>query len=59
MWKVHLCKECIKDLDEYYPYTVPRNELNITEVPQDECDNHNLDDYNERLQKRNAKEDAI
>ncbi len=58
MWKVHLCKECIKDLDEYYPYNVPREELVITEVSRDECDNTNLEHYNERLQERNAKEVA-
>lgn len=53
MYKVHLCAGCIKDLDEYYPYLVPREELDITEVPLEQCDNYNLDDYNERLAKRN------
>lgn len=55
MYKVCLCAGCIKDLDEYYPYLVPREELEITEVPLEECDNYgpNLIDYNERLEARN------
>lgn len=52
-YEVHLCKGCIADLDEHYPYLVPRNQLHIVEVPVDDCDNSNLDDYNERLKERN------
>ena len=52
-YKVHLCPGCIKDLDEYYPYLMPREQLEITEVSVEDCDNSNLDDYNERLSKRN------
>lgn len=52
-YEVHLCKGCIKDLDEYYPYLVPREDLEIVEVSVEECDNTNLDDYNERLTERN------
>ena len=53
-WKVRLCANCIKDLDDYYPYVVPRDQLDITEVPEAECDNSNLECYNERLSARNA-----
>lgn len=53
-WKVCLCANCIKDLDDYYPYVVPRDQLDITEVPEAECDNKLLDGYNERLSARNA-----
>ena len=53
-WKVCLCANCIKDLDDYYHYVVPRNQLDITEVPEAECDNKLLGDYNERLSLRNA-----
>lgn len=52
-YKVHLCTNCIKDLDEYYPYLMPREQLEITEVSFEDCDNNNIDDYNERLAKRN------
>lgn len=52
-YKVHLCPGCIKDLDEYYPYTMPRDQLEIIEVSVEDCDNNNLDNYNERLTKRN------
>lgn len=53
-WKVCLCANCIKDLDDYYTYVVPRSQLDITEVPEAECDNKLLDGYNERLSARNA-----
>ena len=53
-WKVHLCAYCIEDLKDYYPYTMPREELDITLVPQYECDKELLGDYNERLSARNA-----
>lgn len=52
-WEVHLCAGCIKDLEEHYPYKVPREQLKIVEVPLAQCDNNNLDDYNERLEARN------
>lgn len=52
-YEVHLCKGCIKDLEDYFPYLIPREQLHIVEVPVDECDNSNLDNYNERLRKRN------
>lgn len=52
-YEIHLCKFCIQDLDNYYPYIIPRSKLYIVEVPDGECDNHNLDDYNERLKARN------
>ena len=53
-WKVRLCSDCIRDLEEYYSYICPPEDLEITQVPLDFCDNHNLDDYNERLTLRNA-----
>ncbi len=53
-WKVRLCANCIKDLDDYYPYVVPRDQLDVTEVPESECDNKLLGGYNERLSTRNA-----
>lgn len=54
MYKVHLCKGCIEMLDEYYPYTVPRETLQITEVPIEECDNKDLANYNQKLIERNG-----
>lgn len=53
MYKVHLCKGCIEMLDEHYPYTVPREALQITEVPIEECDNSDLENYNQKLTERN------
>lgn len=53
-WKVHLCANCIKDLKGYYPYTMPQDDLDITLVSEDQCDNVHLDNYNERLSARNA-----
>ena len=52
-WEVHLCPACIQDLENYYPYIVPRKRLAIVPVSMPECDNHHLDDYNERLTTRN------
>lgn len=54
-YKVCLCRGCIDYLDEYYGYTIPRNQLEIIEVPLEECDNFepNLDNYDERLTARN------
>ena len=52
-YKVHLCANCIKNLEEYYPYLMPIEHLEITEVSSEECDNNNLDTYNERLAARN------
>ena len=52
-WKVHLCHDCIQDLEEYYPYLCPKEDLEITEVSREDCDNYNLDDYNDRLTNRN------
>lgn len=52
-YEVRLCKGCIADLDEYYPYLVPREQLHIIEVPVGECDNSNINDYNVRLKERN------
>ena len=52
-YKVHLCINCIKSLEEYYPYRMPIEHLEITEVSFEECDNNNLDTYNERLATRN------
>ncbi len=52
-YEVHLCKGCIKDLAEYYPYIVPRESLRIVEVSVEECDDSRLDDYNERMHQRN------
>ena len=40
-------------LDEDYPYLMPREQLNIVEVPIAQCDNLDLDNYNEKLRKRN------
>ena len=52
-YKVHLCAGCIRMLDEDYMYTMPREQLNIVEVPIAQCDNLDLDNYNEKLTKRN------
>lgn len=52
-YEVRLCRGCIKDLTEHYPYLVPRDQLRVVEVPEEECDNANLDGYNERLRQRN------
>lgn len=52
-YKLHLCRGCIEDLADYYPYIVPRNMLRILVVPVEQCDNSLLDDYNERLRQRN------
>lgn len=52
-YEVHLCTGCIKMLDEDYPYLMPREQLNIVEVPIAQCDNLDLDNYNEKLRKRN------
>lgn len=52
-YKVHLCIGCIKMLDEDYPYLMPREQLEITEVPIAQCDNMDLDNYAEKLRKRN------
>ncbi len=55
MYEVHLCSGCIKDLDEHYPYLVPRDWLRIVEVPVADCDNSNLENYDERLHQRNPR----
>ena len=52
-YEVHLCRGCIQDLEDYYPYTIPREQLQIVEVTLEECDNFHLDDYNERMRQRN------
>lgn len=52
-YKVHLCSKCIKDLDDYYPYLMSREQLEIIEVSAEECDNSYLETYNERLAARN------
>lgn len=52
-YKLCLCRACIADLDSYYPYIILRSQLEITEVSDEDCDNTNLDDYNERLRRRN------
>ena len=52
-YKVHLCSRCIEELDDYYPYLIPIEQLEIIEVSSEECDNNNLDTYNERLATRN------
>lgn len=52
-YKVHLCIGCIRMLDEEYPYLMPREQLEITEVPIAQCDNMDLDNYNKKLRKRN------
>lgn len=52
-YKVHLCAGCIKMLDEEYPYLMPREQLEIIEVPIAKCDNLDLDNYAEKLRKRN------
>ena len=48
-YEVHLCARCIRMLDEDYPYVMPREQLNIIEVPIDQCDNLDLYNYNEQL----------
>lgn len=52
-YEVHLCKECIQELKNHYPYLVPRDQLRIVEVSTAECDNSNLDTYNGKLRQRN------
>ncbi len=52
-YEVHLCAGCIRDLANYYPYVYPREQLRVVEVSDAECDNTNLDDYDERLNLRN------
>ena len=52
-YKVHLCMGCIKMLNEEYPYLMPRDQIEIAEVPIAQCDNMDLDNYNEKLRKRN------
>lgn len=42
--KLNLCKNCIDDLDEYYPYLVSRPYLIITETSVNECNNSKLDE---------------
>lgn len=54
-YEVHLCPECITNLTEHFPYTIPREDLKIVEVSTAECDNNNLDHYSEVLSKRNKK----
>ena len=44
-YEVHLCRGCIQDLEDYYPYTISREQLHIVEVTLEECDNFHLDDY--------------
>ena len=53
-YEVHLCIGCIRDLEEHYPYLIPREQLHIVEVAEEDCDNSHLDDYNERLRRRNS-----
>lgn len=52
-YKVRLCRCCIELLDEEFSYTIPRDQLEIEEVPPAECDNEDLDNYNEKLRSRN------
>ena len=57
-YKLHLCPGCIKDLDEYYPYVMPREMLDIKEVSIADCDNtcmsnSNSDEYTKRMMRRN------
>ena len=53
-YTVHLCEGCIALMDEHYPYTVPREHLEIITVPTTECDNADLENYNKKLSERNA-----
>ena len=44
--KVNLCEGCIEMLEEYYPYLIPKEELDIRTVNVLDCDNMFLDiDY--------------
>lgn len=52
-YEVHLCKHCIEQLEEDYYFSMPREQLKIVEVPVAECDNEDLDNYDERLKARN------
>ena len=52
-YEVHLCKSCIEQLEEDYYFSVPREQLNIVEVPVADCDNEDLDNYNAKLNARN------
>lgn len=52
-YEVHLCRECIKALKEFYPYKVPYEQLKIIEVPVNECDNYDIDNYDKKLLARN------
>lgn len=37
---VYLCDGCFRDLQAYYPYTVPINIIRVHRV--EDCDNHKL-----------------
>lgn len=52
-YKVHLCRGCIESLEEFYPYMIPKEDLDITEVSVDKCDNSDLDNYDRKLAERN------
>ena len=57
-YRLHLCPGCIKDLDEYYTYVMPREMLDIKEVSVAECDNTLLfsgtvNEYAQRMLRRN------
>ena len=54
-YKVHLCKGCIKELEEYYPYKIWRHEMEVIAVSDEGCDNHgaNLENCNSILTERN------
>lgn len=57
-YEVHLCKGCIKDLEEHYPYLMAREQLTVVEVPYFGCDNtylgrYTTEQYNKRMAKRN------
>ena len=47
-YKIHLCKGCINELNEYNPYiddkgnTIPVNQLDIEVVSKEQCDNFKL-----------------
>ena len=53
-YEVHLCEGCIALMDEHYPYIVPREHLKVITVPIAECDNTDLENYNKKLNERNA-----
>ena len=53
-YEVHFCKECMRDvIDEEILFDLPMTDISFIIVPQEDCDNGDMDTYNERLYERN------